>query len=232
MNAFDALWQQTRPAFTQERTFERAKRLALSALVCLGRHTLTGLITTAGGQFADWSADFRLLEDERFDPATLFRVARQAVEQHLDPRAPLVALIGRIRKDAKLYALPDPESHGRGRKPSYEDRLPTPEQLRQDDTTPWLTVSVFAAAYAFLLPAAHRTGGLLQILRSLTPKWRKDDPNKRPSTAELISLLRQQLWGLAMRTRNFYGFVEPLPLATKPQKSKNSLPSACFYARG
>jgi hypothetical protein len=64
MDAFDELWDQTRPAFAQDRTFERAKRMALSTLVCLGRHTITGLITTAGGQFADWSADFRLFETD------------------------------------------------------------------------------------------------------------------------------------------------------------------------
>jgi hypothetical protein len=477
MDALDELWDQTRPAFAQDRTFERAKRLALSTLVCLGRRTITGLITTAGGQFADWSADFRLFEDERFDPASLFRVARQTVEEHLDAQAPLVAfmddtllrkrgrkvegtswrrdplgppfhsnfvwgqrflqlsaalpehegpsraraipidlshapsprkptrnappeewqayrqhqsthnlswqgverlrtlrheldhdpggpnrpllvcvdgsfsnqtvirnlpelttIIGRIRKDTKLYALPDPEPDRRGPKRHYGHRLPTPEQIRQDETIPWQSVSIFAAgrlhnfdiktvapvrwrvaggnrdlrlvvirplayrltqksrllyrqptyllctdpalpsdqlvqffvwrweiegnfrdektllgmeqpqvrtlpavesvppfftaAYALLLLAAHRTGGLQQTLQSMTPKWREHDPDKRPSTADLISLLRQELWGLAMRTTNYYGFVELVPLPTKPQNLQNSLDSACFYARG
>lgn len=477
MDAFNELWEQTRPAFAQERTWERAKRLALSLLVCLGRHTITGLITTAGGQFEDWSADFRLFEEERFDPASLFRVVRQAVQQHLDAQSPFVVLmddtllrkrgrkvegaswrrdplgppfrcnfvwaqrfleisavlpehespsraraipidlfhspslpkppknasqdewqayrqekaihnlswhaverlrtlrheldhdpggqprslivavdgsftnetvlqhlpkrttlIGRIRKDTKLYALPDPESNPQGRKRTYGDRLPTPEQIRQDETIPWQCVSAFAAgkihnvtiktlapvrwrtagenhdlrlvvirpvayrlsqksrllyrqpsylictdpalpldqlvqffvwrweiesgfrdektlvgmeqpqvrilpavesippffavAYAFLLLAAHRTEGLQQTLQSIIPKWRKEDPDKRPSTADLISLLRHQLWGLAIRTGSFSGFVDPQPSHTKPEKLEPSLDSACFYAHG
>ena len=477
MDAFDELWRQTRPAFAQERTFERAKRLALSALVCLGRHTITGLITAAGGQFADWSADFRFFENERFRPQALFRVARQAVAQQLEPGTPFVAmmddtvlrktgrkvpgtawrrdpmsppfhcnfirgqrilqlsaalperiapsraraipidlapapspqrpgrnasperwqeyreqqahfnlsqqglqrlhqlrdeldhdphgkerpllicvdgsftnrnvlkglpertvLIGRIRKDAKIYALPQLQPSGRGRLRSYGDRLPTPEQIRQDDAIPWRPVSAFAAgkthefevktlapirwrpagahrdlrlviirplgyrptqnsrvfyrqpaylictdpslplerllqsylwrwevelnfrdektllgihqpqvrtphavesipaffaaAYAFLLLAAHRTNGLPQTLQSVAPKWRTPDPDKRPSTAELISLLRQQLWGLAIRTKNSYGFLPPHPSHTKPEKLSRSFDSACFYGRG
>lgn len=477
MDAFDHLWEQTRPAFAQQRTWERAKRMALSALVCLGRHTLTGLITTAGGQFADWSADFRLFEDERFNPTVLFRVARQAVEQQLPSQTPLVALmddtvirkrgrkvdgaswrrdplgppfqcnfvwgqrwlqlslalpetegpsraraipvdlhpcppprkparhappeaweayrqqkatqnlsrqgvericalrheldhdlngfsrplvvcvdgsftnqtvfrnlperttlIGRIRKDAKLYALPDSHPSTQGRKRNYGNRLPTPEEIRQDDSIPWIPVTAFAArkthdfhvktvapvrwrtaggnqnlrlviirplayrltqksrllyreptylictdpdlpldqllqfflwrweiefnfrdektllgmeqpqvrthtavvsiprffaaAYAFLLLAGHQTDGLQRTLGALTPKWRKHDPTKRPSTSDLVSLLRQQLWGLAMRVSHFSGFAQPPPAPMKPLKLADSLHSACFYARG
>jgi len=479
MDALDELWQQTRPAFTQDRTWERARRLALSALLCLGRHTLTGLLTTAGRQFTDWSADFRLFERGRFDPETLFRVARQAVQPQEDPTAPFVVamddtllhkrgrkvhgtawrhdsqgpafhvnfvwalrflqcsvlvpehsgpsraraipidlqhcptpqrprpnapkeaqeayrqeqqrcnlsqqgsqrihhlreeldqdptgterplivcvdggftnktvlkhlperttLIGRIRKDAKLYALPETPPNAPGRKRSYGDRLPTPDALRQDDSTPWQSISAFAAgkihsfqiktlsavrwrpaggqqtllllvirplhyrltrhspllyrdpcyllctdpnlpleqvlqhflhrweielnfrdektllgmeqpqvripqsvasspafftaAYAFLLLAAQRTDGIPQRLQSVTPKWRPNNPNHRPSTAELISLLRQELWGLAIQTHPFSGFPNPSPYTTKPQnlhRLQNSLHSACFYAQ-
>ncbi len=40
---FDKLFTPTRPAFTQQRTFERARVLALSALVGLGRKTISGI---------------------------------------------------------------------------------------------------------------------------------------------------------------------------------------------
>jgi len=479
MDAWDRLWQETRPAFAQERTWERARRLALSALLCLGRHTVTGLLTTAGRQFTDWSADFRLFERGRFNPDALFRVVRQAVQSQENPTAPFVVamddtllrkrgrkidgtawrhdplgpafydnfiwalrflqfsvlvsehsgpsraraipidlqhcpspqrprpnaskeiqeayrqeqqrcnlsqqgaqrihylreeldhdpsgkdrplilcvdgsftnktilqhlpqrtvLIGRIRKDAKLYALPHNSPDAPGRKRSYGNRLPTPEALRQDESIPWQSVSAFAAgkihsfqiktlpavrwrpaggqqtlrllvirplhyrlsrnspflyhnpsyllctdpnlpldqflqhylhrweielnfrdektllgmeqpqvripqavasapafftaAYAFLLLAAHHTDGIPQRLQSLTPKWRPQQPNHRPSTAELISLLRQELWGLAIQTNHFSGFANPSPPTTKPQNLHRllySLHSACFYAQ-
>jgi len=56
------------------------------------------------------------------------------------------ALIGRIRKDAKLFAAPEFEAGiKRGRKKFYGASLPTPEQMRQDDTIPWQKVTAFAA---------------------------------------------------------------------------------------
>jgi hypothetical protein len=55
-----------------------------------------------------------------------------------------VTLIGRIRKDTKLYAVPH-EQPLRGRKKAYGDRLPTPEQIRQSDKYPWQQVTAWAA---------------------------------------------------------------------------------------
>lgn len=55
-------------------------------------------------------------------------------------------VIGRIRKDAKLYfpaaALP-PAQRGRTRR--YGDLAPTPEQLQKEENFPWQTVRIFAA---------------------------------------------------------------------------------------
>ena len=55
-------------------------------------------------------------------------------------------LIGRIRKDACLFQVPkEPTTTSRGRKKYYGEQLPTPEQIRQDESIPWQTVSAFAA---------------------------------------------------------------------------------------
>jgi hypothetical protein len=57
-----------------------------------------------------------------------------------------MALVGRIRKDAKLFAVPDEEKQPRkGRRGMYGGRLQTPEGLRQDGSAPWLQVEAFAA---------------------------------------------------------------------------------------
>lgn len=256
-------------------------RLALSSLVSLGRKTVTGMISASGGQFADWSADYRLFLQRRFDAGAMFDVIRRNVVDRLDADAPLVValddtllrrsgkkvhgagwrrdplgpkfqanlvwaqralqasaavpcggfsgearmipvwfshaptpskpsrkadeaqmasyrlsvkasnmslrgaeamrnikegldadgsgrrlwfvtdggftngtvlrnkpkgatLIGRIRKDAKLYHLPTEGAGGRGRKRSYGERAATPEQLRVDESVPWESVTVFA----------------------------------------------------------------------------------------
>jgi hypothetical protein len=90
---FDHLFEQTRPAFSQERTFARARTLAMSALVGLGRRTISGLLCASAQQFTDWSAAYRLFERERFDREALFDPARRSVMEHLKPAEPLVVMM-------------------------------------------------------------------------------------------------------------------------------------------
>ncbi len=59
--------------------------------MCLGRHTVTGLLCAGGRQFQDWSGDYRVFSESRFDPAAVFAVVRQGVLEALAPEAPLVA---------------------------------------------------------------------------------------------------------------------------------------------
>jgi len=65
----------------------------------------------------------------------------EEVLKHLPER---ITLIGRIRKDTKLYASPV-DQPVLGRKRVYGDRLPTPEQVRQSDQYPWQEVKAWAA---------------------------------------------------------------------------------------
>lgn len=59
--------------------------------MCLGRHTITGILTTGGRQFEDWSADYRLFSRERFDPAGLFQVCRKEIAAKLPAQTPFIA---------------------------------------------------------------------------------------------------------------------------------------------
>jgi len=51
---------------------------------------VTGLISTSGRQFNDWSADYRFFSKDRVDPSGLFDVIRRQVVELLDPKEPLV----------------------------------------------------------------------------------------------------------------------------------------------
>lgn len=93
MSAWNELFHQARPAFAQHRTFERAHSLAAAGLACLGRHTVSGLLCAAGQQFVDWSAAYRLFEQERLDLETLWRVPLRHVLAELPASTPVVALI-------------------------------------------------------------------------------------------------------------------------------------------
>lgn len=81
---------QCQAATGQHRCWESLRRHMLAQLVCLGRHTLTGFKATAGGAFSDWSSDYRLYSQPRFEPAAVFGVIRRRLHKCLDARQPFV----------------------------------------------------------------------------------------------------------------------------------------------
>lgn len=93
MSSWHSLFDAARPAFSQQRSFERARSLGLSALACLGRRTISGLLCCAGQQFQDWSAAYRLFERERINTDLLWRSLRHQIVEQLPPNAPVVALM-------------------------------------------------------------------------------------------------------------------------------------------
>ncbi|AHF92287.1 hypothetical protein OPIT5_30125 [Opitutaceae bacterium TAV5] len=271
--AFDYLLDGLAPVFASPEDFSRARTQWLAGLLNLGRHTVTGALSTAGSQHRDWSAEYRLLQRLPVDPifAHVRREALAATDAdrpwvvalddsitrktgrcipgcgwRKDPlgppfninfvrgqrvlqfsaaipaadgsarlvpvdwqEAPLpkkpsrhadaqtqkayvearkqasinevaagrmehlrtvterpihwvsdgrftnrtllrrlpenTVLIGRVRKDTRLYAPCDGRPGKNGRPRRYGDTLPTPEQLRTDDTVDWLRVPAFAA---------------------------------------------------------------------------------------
>ena len=52
----------------------------LAHLICPGRHTISGLITTFGKQFRDWSADYSLYAKDRVNEEAIFNQIRREVE--------------------------------------------------------------------------------------------------------------------------------------------------------
>lgn len=78
-------------AFRQQRTGERARRMAISQLACMGRHTVTGLLYTSGRQFLDWSGDYRLFSRDRWEIEKLFVPIAAGILEFLPPEAPFVA---------------------------------------------------------------------------------------------------------------------------------------------
>ena len=90
LHQFHRLWNQCRDAFDQDRSWRRAEGLLLSQLVCLGRHTVTGLMCTQGRQLNDWSADYRFFSQERFSTEKIFAVVRRTILSALSSDAPLI----------------------------------------------------------------------------------------------------------------------------------------------
>lgn len=74
LQTFDRLLQGWRQVFSQQRTFERARRLIFGLLTCLRRHLTSTAICASGRQFVDWSADYRLCSRSPWEPRQLFDV--------------------------------------------------------------------------------------------------------------------------------------------------------------
>lgn len=71
----------------------RLARHLAAVLLCSERATITNIICTAGGQHADWTADYRLYSKNRIESADLFDSVIQAVESRLHDDQPLVVAV-------------------------------------------------------------------------------------------------------------------------------------------
>lgn len=69
---FHELLRPWRSVFAQQRTWQRAQRLAYGLLLCLRTHLTSNAICATGRQFLDWSADYRLFSRSPWDPHELF----------------------------------------------------------------------------------------------------------------------------------------------------------------
>jgi hypothetical protein len=87
------LWDDAREAFKQARVWARARRLGLSQLACLERHTMTGLLCSCGRQFVDWSADYRVFSKDRWEPDLLFRPVLRGSLSHLPEAHPVIVAV-------------------------------------------------------------------------------------------------------------------------------------------
>jgi hypothetical protein len=94
LEKFHELLRPWRSAFAQQRTWQRAQRLAYGLLLCLRTHLTSNAICATGRQFLDWSADYRLFSRSPWDPHALF----DPIFDHLagllaSPQAPVVAAL-------------------------------------------------------------------------------------------------------------------------------------------
>ena len=81
---------QAAQATRSEATLDRLRAHLLAQLVCLGRHTLSALLSTNGQLHRDWSADYRLYAHQRIEPAELFGSSRRGAQQKLAPDQAMV----------------------------------------------------------------------------------------------------------------------------------------------
>lgn len=98
-------------------------------------------------------------------------------------------IIGRIRKDSRIYALPEESNSNRGRRKIYGQLLQTPEKMRKDDKIPWQEVRAFAAGKSHLFN--------VKIIKNV--RWRASGEN----IVQLI-IIRPLAYKLTKKSRLLY----------------------------
>jgi DDE superfamily endonuclease len=94
LETFDGLLQGWRSVFSQERTFERVRRLTFGLLTGLRVHLTSTAICASGRQFQDWSADYRVCSRSPWEPRQLCDVVLNHLPGLLpSPAAPIFAAI-------------------------------------------------------------------------------------------------------------------------------------------
>lgn len=85
---------------------QRLERHLLAQLVAVGEHHICGLLSTAGRQSLDWTADYRMYSRCRIRPEDLFSTVRTALlAQHPDDEPFVVSIDDtRIRKSGRKVA--------------------------------------------------------------------------------------------------------------------------------
>jgi DDE superfamily endonuclease len=94
LEKFHELLRPWSSVFAQQRTWQRAQRLAYGLLLCLRTHLTSNAICATGRQFLDWSADYRLFSRSPWNPHPLF----DPIFDHLagllpSPQAPVIAAL-------------------------------------------------------------------------------------------------------------------------------------------
>ena len=104
--ALDTVLAPAKEAFSSP-LFSRVRSHLYSQLLCMGRHTITGLLSTQGRVHRDWSADYRLYSNKRLDPQVLFDCVKGELRARRKERDPLVLAL-----DDSLLRKRGPRTHG------------------------------------------------------------------------------------------------------------------------
>jgi len=174
LEKFHELLQPWRSAFAQQRTGQRAQRLAYGLLTCLRTHLTSNAICATGRQFLDWSADYRLFSRSPWDPHALFDPLFDHLAELLpSPQAPVVA------------ALDDTLCKKTGRHipgATYaRDPLSPPFHVNLCRGLRFVQASVLVRATQFLGPARALPVRFEPAPPAVKPKRRKSPKDQPPS---------------------------------------------------
>ncbi len=111
----------------------RLRNLAYGALTCLGRQTVSGILTASGQQFVDWTAAYRIFSQNRIGIDKLFKVSQKKVMQELTEEQMLVAHMDEQGATGKeLYLSVDGSYTNSNVLKNLPDRVTVMRRIRKD----------------------------------------------------------------------------------------------------
>jgi hypothetical protein len=84
VDEIDKLLSKEMNAFSQPKIAEHVRQLAFGNLTCLGRHTISGMLTASGNQFMDWTSSYDMFSEQRVDVEKLFDVSLASTIEELE----------------------------------------------------------------------------------------------------------------------------------------------------
>lgn len=93
LESYETLLANWDGVFPQQRSAERASRLAFGLMTCLRTHLTSNAICATGRQFQDWSADYRLFSRSPWNPHALFDPVFDQLSNFLPAGAPVVVAL-------------------------------------------------------------------------------------------------------------------------------------------
>lgn len=95
-----------RPAFRQQRVFDRAQAVVFGQWLSLGRHTITQGLVTVGLVDDDWSAFYRLCSEDRINWPTLRRCQFRETLRHVEAGEPYVVGLDGVQVGRHSRTMP------------------------------------------------------------------------------------------------------------------------------
>lgn len=136
MRALLELFAAHRPAFIQERTYQRALGLVFGELFSFARHTVTQALLALGLTDADWSAWYRLFSRARFDEEQLASCLLGETLEHVAASEPYVVAVDGVQIPRSSRRMPGTSWLKAPRTPVFRKGIHRAQQFVQGA---WLT---------------------------------------------------------------------------------------------
>lgn len=147
-----------RPAFRQERPFQRCCALVVGHLLAFGRHTVTQLLVALGLGQVDWSGFYRLFSAPRFDYDTLCARFLAETLAHVPAETPYTVGLDGVQIPRSSRTFPGSSWHKAPRTPAWKPGIHRAQRFVH---LAWL-VPVGAWGYSRAIP--------LRLLAAFPPK--------------------------------------------------------------